>query len=129
MKIMNDPLLRELLETDDLVRLRNQSLDCMLVAVRCRRRRRRIVPICLGLLSALVLAAHLLTMVPDSPVATADSAHPGHSPAQFEEAPSGKVKFITTEELLALFPDRPIALVGPAGQQQLIFLDEPLQEL
>jgi hypothetical protein len=34
------------------------------------------------------------------------------------------VKLITDDELLALFPDRPVALIGKPGQQQLVFLDE-----
>lgn len=33
-------------------------------------------------------------------------------------------KFITDEELFALFPNRPLALVGKPGQQQLVFLDQ-----
>jgi hypothetical protein len=34
------------------------------------------------------------------------------------------VKFINDEELLALFPGRPLALVGKPGEQQLVFLDQ-----
>jgi len=34
------------------------------------------------------------------------------------------VKYITTQELFALFPGRPIALIGKPGRQQVIFLDE-----
>ena len=42
------------------------------------------------------------------------------SAAQTETA---KVKIITDEELFALFPNRAMALIGPPGRQQLIFLD------
>jgi hypothetical protein len=39
-------------------------------------------------------------------------------------AESGKVKYITQSELFALFPNRPIALIGPPGHQQFLLLDE-----
>jgi hypothetical protein len=35
------------------------------------------------------------------------------------------LKFITDEQLLALFPGRPLALIGKPGQQQLLFLGQP----
>jgi hypothetical protein len=34
------------------------------------------------------------------------------------------IKVISDEDLLALFPDRSMALLGPPGQQQLVFLDK-----
>jgi len=34
-----------------------------------------------------------------------------------------RVKFISADELLALFPNRPVALIGKPGSQQLVFLD------
>jgi hypothetical protein len=34
------------------------------------------------------------------------------------------VEFISDEELLSLFPNQPLALVGPEGRQQLVFLDQ-----
>ncbi len=35
------------------------------------------------------------------------------------------LEIITDEELFSLFPNRPLALVGKPGHQQLIFLDQP----
>jgi hypothetical protein len=35
-----------------------------------------------------------------------------------------KVKFINKEELFALFPHRPIAIIGKPGHQQVLFMDE-----
>jgi hypothetical protein len=37
---------------------------------------------------------------------------------------NGKVKYITKKELFALFPNRPIALIGEPGHQQFLLLDE-----
>jgi hypothetical protein len=39
------------------------------------------------------------------------------------------VKVIGDEELFALFPDRPIALIGKPGHQQLVFFDRPTQAI
>jgi hypothetical protein len=39
------------------------------------------------------------------------------------------VKLINDDELLALFPDRPVALIGKPGQQQLVFLDKPTKRV
>jgi hypothetical protein len=41
--------------------------------------------------------------------------------AQF--IPGTDIRLISDEELFALFPDRPLALIGPKGHQQLVFLD------
>ena len=40
-------------------------------------------------------------------------------------AASQPVKIISDEELFALFPNRPLALVGKPGHQQLVFLGHP----
>ncbi|HHY86181.1 MAG TPA: hypothetical protein GYA07_11730 [Verrucomicrobia bacterium] len=33
------------------------------------------------------------------------------------------MQFINDDELLALFPNRPVALIGEPGKQRLVFLD------
>jgi hypothetical protein len=38
------------------------------------------------------------------------------------------VEFISDAELLALFPGRPLALIGPAGRQELVFPDQTLTQ-
>jgi hypothetical protein len=53
------------------------------------------------------------------------SANPTTVAISTPQAESRDVKFITDEELFALFPNRPLALVGKPGQQQLVFLDQP----
>jgi hypothetical protein len=79
-----------------------------------------------------LLGVRMLTHDPDTKTTTtlpAVASVPSElAPASPEEA-APQVKFITTEELLALFPDRPLALVGPPGRQRLIFFDEPLDGL
>jgi hypothetical protein len=131
---MNDPkkyLLTKLLTTDEVVQLRDRSLDSMLAGARVRRRRRQLAPLCLGfLLVGFLLGVRMLTHDHDTKttIPSVASVPSELAPARPEEA-APQVKFITTEELLALFPDRPLALVGPPGRQRLIFFDEPLDDL
>jgi hypothetical protein len=39
--------------------------------------------------------------------------------------PGTTIRVLTDEELLAMFPNRPIALIGPADARQFVLLDEP----
>jgi hypothetical protein len=59
---------------------------------------------------------------------TGDSHRPAASAPSTRVAPdnpgSGEVDRLTDDELLALFPNRPVALIGPAGRQKLVFLDQ-----
>ncbi len=38
--------------------------------------------------------------------------------------PGTSIRLVSDEELLAMFPDRPVALVGPPENRQFVFLDE-----
>jgi hypothetical protein len=87
-------------------------------AVRRRRRRRRfeivaavILPLLLIFSSAFHRHSKLVTRIAAQSKPTPAADVPG-------------VKYITSQELFALFPDRPIALIGKPGHQQVIFLDE-----
>lgn len=86
--------------------------------------------------SALILqiAVAILTSLPlmlraaDQPVATATNASEVSNAETYDlwiatEIAEEKIRFINDEELFALFPDRPMALIGEPGQQQLVFLD------
>jgi hypothetical protein len=128
MKERNDSLLRDLLETSDLVELRERSLERMLSESRSRIRRRRLAQVCVGVaLPVLLIAGFLLSRAPQPPPISIASSAPALPVVPAEEPPRPKVEFITTEELLALFPDRPLALIGPPGdKQKLVFFDEPL---
>jgi hypothetical protein len=52
------------------------------------------------------------------------------TPSESDPAPpplveAGKVNYITEKELFALFPNRPVALIGEPGRQRFLILDEP----
>ncbi len=118
-----DRLLREILEGQELSDLRRISLDQGLASIRRRHHLRRVTRVCaLALLPVLLLLPLLPrkpSVAPERPPAYADSS-PARSASPEKTVP---IKFITDEQLLALFPDRPIALIGRPGQQQLVFLD------
>jgi len=118
---MNTPekneLLNEVLGGDELNAFRDATLACGLDAMRLRTRRRRqfqAVAIMAPLL-VLVLHSHFQRQVPVVPKST---------PASPPVAHTEKVKYITEKELFALFPNRPIALIGEPGHQQFLLLDE-----
>ncbi len=115
-----NPLLKQILLDDDLADFRQKSLEAGLAALRAERRRRTVVRrSSTGLLTALAIAVLLLRLNEERPVPVASSPRtPVASPR-----PS-RVRFITDDELLALFPNRSTALIGAPGKQQLVFLDE-----
>ena len=113
--------LNELLSGDELTSLRRTSLELGLGLLQRRRARRRQLTTCALVVMPLIFLALALASVLQS---TRHSQRVVSVPAQVAGIPAPRaVKFITDQELLALFPDRPIALVGKPGAQQLVFLD------
>jgi hypothetical protein len=114
-----DQLLAQILDGGDLDALRTASLARGLEAIGHRRRRRRRFEI---------LAAVIVPMLLIFAVASHRHSKPvTRIAAQSAPPPAGnvsRVKYITAQELFALFPNRPIALIGKPGRQQVIFLDE-----
>jgi hypothetical protein len=121
-----DRLLSNLLAGDEVSAFRQSSLEQGLALLRRRRRHRRVARWCLLACLPLAFAGGVFLAWPPMPevrpVSVAQSPVAGLAAA----APKAKpLKFITDEQLLALFPGRPIALVGRPGHQQLLFLDQP----
>ena len=118
-----DQLLKALLDGEELSAFRQASLEDGLTWVRSRRRRQRAVR--LGALAgaALLCASGILL---DRVLDRADRQIAGPGSSAQEAAPlqvrDTNVRFISDEELFALFPDRAMALIGKPGQQQVVFL-------
>ena len=115
----NDKLLADVLAEEE--SLRTSTLECGLSALRQRRRARRIRT---GMLIALPLVVVAAMFAPAlisfrRPVPPIVAVNP--PPATVEGT---AIRIISDEELLALFKDRPVALVGRPGHQQLLLLDE-----
>ncbi len=118
-----DRMLMEILDGRELSDLRRVSLEQGLASLRRRRQHRLVLRTCaLALLPLLFILAFFprkASVAPDRPAGDVRSAQ-ATSPSRNE---TGPIKFISDEELLALFPNRPVALIGRPGQQQLVFLD------
>jgi hypothetical protein len=118
-----EKLLREILPVEDMADFEQASPERGLTCLRQRRRksamRAQIFSVMGVVLVAILLKRHnhLSREGAGAPLASATAP-----------AVASQVKFISDEELLALFPDRPVALIGKPGQQRLVFLDEPKED-
>jgi hypothetical protein len=117
-------LLNEILETSE---FRSASLRRGLHAVRRGRRRRwaiRASGMTLG-----VTAAILAMMFANSAPRPGSESRPAPPPEIAHSSPPAQestgIERITDDELFALFPGRSVALIGPPGHQQFVFLDQP----
>ena len=110
-----DRLLRELLDDESLEGLRRATLAQGLAHLRARRRRRAALSGAAG-----VVALVVVTAIAFRPAAPAPLAAVAPTRATVSE-----VKEISDAELFALFPGRAMALIGPPGRQQFVFLDRP----
>ena len=115
-----DQLLTDILGDDGLEALRQASLARGLDALRRRRLLRRGFEFAAAVAVPLVVVFAAVFHPQSRPaVQTAPQSAP---PAAAAEA--SRVHYINQQELFALFPNRPIALVGKPGHQQVLFLDE-----
>lgn len=112
-----DRLLRDVLDDAALSATRDAALVSGLRALRGRRRRRTLLA---GTTASLAFAALLALLTQRRIASTAPAARQTAS----SPTPAPAVTMIDDAQLLALFPDRPAALIGPPGEQQLVFLDE-----
>jgi hypothetical protein len=112
-------LLDSLLGDDELNQIRQASLVRGLKEMRGRRRRALAARVSVMALPVLLLAVMVFYPRLQPP-------HQATVPATmaFSTRAESKVEYITADQLFALFPNRPMALVGKPGHQQLIFLDD-----
>jgi hypothetical protein len=99
---------------------RPESLNGYLAAAGRERRRRHVRRIVAVALLPLVALAAILSL----------QQRPGASHEPVVQMPQPEfiagtpIQVINDEQLLLLFKDRPVALVGPPGRQRLLLLDE-----
>jgi hypothetical protein len=131
-------LLNELLSDDQLDDLRGATLEQGLRLVRRRRRLRRVARTSgwIGVFIALFVALPaLFRSQPVNDHAKQPTVSEAVAIAQIAIEPPVEsdsdtgIRLLTDEQLLAMFPGRPVALIGPAGNQRLVFLDEPAPDL
>lgn len=116
-----EKLLKEILPREDVADFREASLERGLVCLRRQRQRRYMtrailvaVAVC-GLWLGLVLKPRSTEHVSNTPPPPRTATAPANS---------SHVTFISDEELLAMFPKQPVALIGKPGQQRLVFLNK-----
>jgi len=112
-------LLEAIFGDDELAQVRHASLLRGLQEM--RRRRHRAVA---ARVSIMALSALLPALIVFYPRLHPRLETPTPAPMALASKAESKVEYITAEQLFALFPNRPMALVGKPGQQQLIFLDD-----
>ena len=122
-----NPLLKEILADEQLTALRHASLNQGLDTMRRTRRVRRAVHmgtlVFVPVLLIAVFTLHKLTQ--DATKEPQTQRQASVAIAQPEES---SVKFISDEELFALFPGRSLALIGKPGHQHLVVLDAPAKQ-
>lgn len=123
-----EKLLNEILADESLAEFRRASLADGVAFLRRQRRRRFALRAGVLLLATSLCAWAMLLnrSIRRTPHHLANLRPPQRS--QSPAGPAGGVRFISDDELLALFPDRPVALIGKPGKQRLVFLDQPHQE-
>lgn len=115
----HEKLLKELLPDDGFADFRKASLERGLASMRQHRRQRVLVR---GGALATVAGLFVLGLLLKHPHPTQKTIAAVPSPAP--AAASEHVKFISDDELLAMFPQGSVALIGKPGQQRLVFLDK-----
>ncbi|MCW5554279.1 MAG: hypothetical protein KIS67_19235 [Verrucomicrobiae bacterium] len=115
-------LTKEILAGDEIAALRQRSLENGLAALRHRRRRRQVARLaaCLAF-SSLLVYGFLIERKPLEETAMTAALGLTTTEIASTEATRPAVKFITDDELFALFPDRAMALIGNPGRQQVLF--------
>ncbi len=144
----HDRLLRELLDDEGLENFRRDSLAGALAALRARRLRRVALTAATAGVTLLLALAWLtptwyghparnpgntgrmpepqlasLPVTEASRLQPESDAAPVLTSAPAETKDDTRVQLINDEELFALFPGRSMALIGPPGAQQFVFLD------
>jgi hypothetical protein len=119
-----EKLLKEILPGEDAGNFRETSLERGLLLLRLRRRSRQLSAV--AALTVCLLGFGLF--LNSRRVAQTAVVRPAPTVAVNPAAATSKVTFISDDELLALFTNQPVALIGKPGQQRLVFLDKKHSE-
>jgi hypothetical protein len=119
-----DRLLKDIFVTGEPEDFRQQTLEGGLSVLRRKRRIR--LGLTLVAFTMLLCQAFRFINFPDYPHRWSSKSQRLNPQSLITpKTESAEIKFINDEQLLALFPDRSVALVGKPGHQKLLFLDEP----
>jgi hypothetical protein len=126
-----DPWLDVLYSEEELRDLEAKSIELMLASARRRQARRRFMNTTVWSLAAGLALTLLWFQLPPHPRPTPSALAKNQgqpstalSAARPAQASTAGVKILSDAELLALFPNRPVAIIGTSTGQKLVFLDE-----
>jgi hypothetical protein len=121
----DNSLLKEILADEKLAELRTNSLHQGLLAMRQARRRRYAARVAVTLILCGGLWLTFVRPMSETHMALKSAPKTASKPSLHETPRPSGVKLISDDQLLALFPDRSVALIGSPGQQQFVILDGP----
>ncbi len=111
--------LNEVVSPDE---LRAATLERTLTAARGHRRWRRTVRGAGAVAACAILATIILReSAPTVPSIATNNPQPASST---QTIPGTDIRLMSDDELLAMFPGRPVALLGPPEDRRFVFLDE-----
>ena len=117
----SEKLLTHILPGEDGADFERASLEHGLNYLRRQRRRRHLFRAS-GIAAVISLIATAFFLKSHQPTPPGSGARLASTPTP---ATASHVEFINDDQLLALWPDRSVALIGKPGQQWLVFLDKP----
>jgi hypothetical protein len=120
-----DELLHEVFSDMVPPTFREASLNRALASARRQRTGRRVLRATLALAVAVAVIERFgsANRNPNGP--PGQSAVAAAPAPLVQTVPGTKIRLVGDDELLAMFPDRPVALVGPPEHRQFVFLDDP----
>ena len=134
--IDQDNWVKNILADDAIDAVRRDSLSAGLGALRARKRRRAVVATMTAALPALAIAAYILApglreFIASKPATTTHAAFQSLATVKIYPAPSASqapaVTPISDDDLLALFNDKHVNIVGQPGHQQLVFVNTQVE--
>jgi len=122
----HDDLLQEIFSESASDDFRADALERTLVSARRQRRRRRTGRVCGAIAICAALLATVFWRTQEAPTdqLTANGAQSPTAQAEVPTVPGTNIRLVSDDELLGMFPDRPVALVGPPEKQRFVFLDD-----
>ena len=113
-------LLADILSEETPADFRAATLERSLACIRQRRSRQRVIRVASAVCAVCaILAVAFLKNNRTMQRNRIASVQPG-----VPTVPGTNIRIISDDELLAMFPDRPVALIGPPEDRQFVFLDE-----
>ena len=119
-----DQFLKELLTGEEISDFRRASLEQGVALIRLQRKRRQIAQCAAMVCGGLLLLSLFISQLPKSSRSRPATSQAQQAVPPVPAAANPEIKWINDDELFALFADRPMALIGKPGEQQLVFLDQ-----